>query len=279
MKALVKGLGRFLGTRFGLLSLGLIALLALYLIGDGGGGRGEPCGGSYRVERVIDGDTIEVKGLDARVRYLGIDTPEVLTPYSPGEALGEEAKEFNESRVLGEMVRLQCDEEEYDRYGRLLAFVFVDGVSVNEALVREGLARALFIGPNYLYMGRIQEAENYAKKRRKGIWSGLEALRPPRSSGGFLIAPREAKGFIGRGAVVRGRITGVRRSRKVIALHMGDAFDVVIFTHDLGNFSFFGIDPARFYDGKIVEAVGRVSVYKGKPQIIVPHPLALRVVQ
>ncbi len=263
----------FLRSRLGLLSLGFVVILAIALLSDG-----EPQGGQYLVESVIDGDTIAVDRLRPHVRYLGIDTPEISTPDSPGEPLAEEAKEFNERLVLGKTVKLEFDAEKYDRYGRLLAYVFVGDEFVNEALVREGLARSLYIGPNYKYESRIIAAENSAKRAGKGIWSSLENLVPPSSNYRFLLEPPRAGRFVGKRAVVRGKITGHRRSRSIVALTMGEDFDVVIFTHDLGNFSFFGIDPVQFYEGRTVEVTGRITAYKGKPQIVVEHPMALRVV-
>ena len=89
--------------------------------------------GRSKVVRVVDGDTIKVSG-GRRVRYVGIDTPEV------GE--DPEATDFNRSLVGGRVVYLQRDVSDEDRFKRLLRFVYADGILVNAELVREGYARA-----------------------------------------------------------------------------------------------------------------------------------------
>ncbi|MDH5507622.1 MAG: thermonuclease family protein [Anaerolineae bacterium] len=100
------------------------------------------------VARATDGDTIDVsiQGLVFTVRYLGIDTPETVNPI---ERLGKEASARNRDLVSGKRVTLVSDpqDEDRDRYGRLLRFVLVDDIFVNYQLVREGLAH-LFISGN-----------------------------------------------------------------------------------------------------------------------------------
>ena len=108
-------------------------------------GGGEDRG--VRVVRVIDGDTIEVSGR-RRVRYIGIDTPEIGgTP----EYYGPEATSFNRDLAGGRKVHLAKDESERDRFGRLLRFVYADGILVNAELVREGYARAVVYPPDTRY--------------------------------------------------------------------------------------------------------------------------------
>ena len=81
-----------------------------------------------RVEQVVDGDTIKVHlgGRLETVRYIGVDTPETVHPARGLEPYGKEASRFNASLVEGKMVRLEFDVERRDRYGRLLAYVYVD---------------------------------------------------------------------------------------------------------------------------------------------------------
>ena len=249
----------------------LFATLSIYL-------GSEPNGtyGYYTVDKVIDGDTVIVKELDPHVRYLGIDSPEILTDDSPGDPLSEEAKRFNERLVYGKRVKLEFDREKYDPYGRVLAYVFVDGVFVNEELVRNGLARALVIKPNDRYADIIYRAEEEAKRERKGIWGNLSKLRPPPENINFLIKPFKASEHIGHRVVVRGKIVDYRKSKKVLVLNMEGDLDIVIFSDNWDEFEFFGIAPERHYVGKPVEVIGRVTVYRGKPQIIVSHPISIR---
>ncbi len=113
------------------------------------------------VTKVIDGDTVIVEG-GYSVRLLGIDTDE------RGEPCYEEAKEYLEDLVLGREVRLERDEEDVDKYGRCLRYIFVDGKNVNLELVRKGLAVARFYLPNVKYHKEITNAEEMAIKEKIG---------------------------------------------------------------------------------------------------------------
>ena len=133
----------------------------------------EPKWGEVRVERCVDGDTIVIEG-GIRVRFIGADTPETVKPNWPVEPFGPEASEFTKKAIeaAGNRVRLEQDGDQTDRYGRQLAMVYVDGVLLNETLIREGLAVAQL---QYRYSkemkARFKAAEDDAKKAKRGIWS------------------------------------------------------------------------------------------------------------
>jgi micrococcal nuclease len=241
------------------------------------------CGNSkepdtYRVLKVIDGDTVIIDHPKVeRVRYLGIDTPETLKPDSPGDPFSNESTAFNERLVLGKNVTLEIDKEKYDPYGRLLAYVFIDGKLVNEELVREGLARAFFIGPNRKYESRIYKAQEEAQNNKKGIWGRPESFKTPRDNKKFLIKPFHAREYVNDRVVVRGKINTMKKNNsKVMVLSLENDLDIVFFKDSLENFRFFKIDPAYDYIGKPVEVIGRVTMHRGSPQIIVSHPSVIR---
>ena len=119
------------------------------------------------VTRVIDGDTIIIKG-GYRVRYIGIDTPEI---HPQLEAYGMEALQTNRKPVEGNEVRLERDVSETDKYGRLLRYVYVDDVLVNAELVRDGLAEAKAYPPDIKYQGYLEQMEAEARKDGRGIWA------------------------------------------------------------------------------------------------------------
>ena len=125
-------------------------------------------GEKVRVSRVIDGDTIVVSG-GRRVRYIGIDTPEVGD--SP-QLFGREATIFNEALVSGRTVVLQSDVSNEDRFGRLLRFVYADGILVNAELVREGYAKAKVYPPDTQYAECLAALEMEARQSGRGMWSG-----------------------------------------------------------------------------------------------------------
>ncbi|MEK7678569.1 MAG: thermonuclease family protein, partial [Deltaproteobacteria bacterium] len=124
------------------------------------------------MERVIDGDTIVVSGLGP-VRYIGIDTPEA------GEPFYYEAKKRNTELVGGKGLRLKiCGPSPHDRYGRTLAWVYANGIFVNEELLRQGLARTLVIPPCGLELAdELMAVEKQALLSRAGMWAGA-AERP-----------------------------------------------------------------------------------------------------
>ncbi len=119
------------------------------------------------VIQVIDGDTIIVEG-GYRVRYIGIDTPEI---HPELEAYGREAWQANRQLVEGKEVRLERDVSETDKYGRLLRYVFVDGVFVNAELVREGLAYAKAYPPDTKYQDYLEKLEAEARQVGRGMWA------------------------------------------------------------------------------------------------------------
>jgi micrococcal nuclease len=122
---------------------------------------------TVEVTRVIDGDTIVIEG-GYRVRYIGIDTPEI---YPEVEAFGIEAWQVNRQLVEGKEVRLERDISEVDKYGRLLRYVYVDDIFVNAELVRLGLAEAKAYPPDIKYQDYLEQMEREAKLAGRGMWA------------------------------------------------------------------------------------------------------------
>lgn len=128
-----------------------------------------------RVAAVVDGDTVRLEG-GRLVRYIGIDAPETRHReggrwvYDP-QPFAVAATAETRRRVEGRTVRLEFDRRREDRYGRLLAYVWVDGELLNEALVRAGLARARPYPPNLRHQRRLAAAENEAREAGRGMWA------------------------------------------------------------------------------------------------------------
>jgi len=127
---------------------------------------------TVEVDRVVDGDTAKVfyRGRSQYVRYIGIDTPESVKPGSPVECYGVEAKDFNEARLSGGTVRLRFGPEQRDRFGRLLAYVYVSDVMLNAQLLERGYAETLTIPPNDAKSVRFQRIEDEARQAGRGLW-------------------------------------------------------------------------------------------------------------
>lgn len=125
------------------------------------------------VERVVDGDTLiaEVRGERERVRLLRIDAPEVARDGDPAECLADAATAALADLVPpGTTVRLATDVEQRDRFGRLLAHLWVDDVWVNGALLDAGLVQVLTIPPNVAYDDEVRAAQAAARDAAAGLW-------------------------------------------------------------------------------------------------------------
>lgn len=121
------------------------------------------------VEHVNDGDTVTLVGGE-KVRYLGIDTPEISFDEKPSEPFGQEAAAMNKELVLGKRVRLEVAKERRDRFGRLLAHVFTtEDILVGEVLLLEGFASCFPFKP-HAYEKRFLRAQRLAMKQQKGRW-------------------------------------------------------------------------------------------------------------
>lgn len=139
--------------------------------------------GGVQVTRVVDGDTVEVllNGVEEKVRMIGVDTPEV---YGGAEPYGPEASAFTKSRLSGQMVNLEFDAEERDRYGRLLAYVWIGDEMFNETLVREGYAQVMTIPPNVRYADRFVALQREAREAGRGLWGEQAAGEEPGAAAG-----------------------------------------------------------------------------------------------
>ena len=121
------------------------------------------------VERVVDGDTIIVEGV-GRVRLIGVDTPETVHPNRPVEFFGKEASAFAKRLLEGKRVRLEYDQERHDRYGRTLAYVYLDdGTFVNAEIIRRGYGHAYTRFP-FRHIEAFREFEREARDNRRGLW-------------------------------------------------------------------------------------------------------------
>ena len=134
--------------------------------------------GAQVVERVVDGDTIVVRGV-GRVRLIGVDTPETVHPSRPVEFFGREASAFAKRLLDGQRVRLEYDREPTDRYGRTLAYVHLaDGTFVNAEIIRRGYGHAYTRFP-FRHLDRFRQLEREARAAGRGLWGRAGAPARP----------------------------------------------------------------------------------------------------
>jgi micrococcal nuclease len=127
-----------------------------------------------RVVRTVDGDTLEVAidgGSTETVRLIGVDTPETVKPDTPVQCFGPRASAFEHRTVEGHRVRLLTGVEPRDYYGRLLAYVWIEGRFLESELLRRGYARLLTFHPNDRFAHRFEGVAQIAAKAGKGLWN------------------------------------------------------------------------------------------------------------
>ncbi len=150
-------------------SLALLLILLPAFVASPGGST------TVQVVRVIDGDTIRVCcvfGDRVTVRYVGIDTPEIHHPMKGVERAGKEAAEANRKLVDEKTVRLEFDVQQLDRYGRTLAYVYLeDGTFVNAWLVKNGYAMVMTVPPNVRHQELFLKLQREAREARRGLWA------------------------------------------------------------------------------------------------------------
>lgn len=128
--------------------------------------------GEHIVSRVVDGDSIYIS-IGEKVRYFGVNTPEINVRW------GSEAKKYNEKMVLGKKVRIELGNPKLDKYGRILAYVWVVSqdnlgkeVMVNKLLLEEGFSKLYLVkgDAKLKYLDVLTQAEAWGKDHHNGLW-------------------------------------------------------------------------------------------------------------
>ena len=220
------------------------------------------------VVRVVDGDTFVISSGE-KVRLIGVNTPEV------GELYYDEATAFLSDMVLGEEVLLEGDTSNRDKYGRLLRYVWIDDVFVNEQLVWEGFAEEKAYEPDTRYQPLFESAEEYAKANNLGVW-GIELQVT-----GEVVNYLDAGRYTGEVKTVEGIIatTSKREDKGIIFLNFHDPYEgylsVLIWSDDWNNFP---ESPEVYYENRKVQVSGLIQDYSGTPEIIVTDPSQIEIV-
>lgn len=123
----------------------------------------------------VDGDTAEfnMNGETIKVRFLAVDTPESVHPTKEVQAYGVEASNFTKQKLQNaQKIELEFDNnsDKTDKYGRYLAWVWVDGELLQNLLIKEGLAQVAYLYGDYKYTSALQETQTQAKDAKLGIW-------------------------------------------------------------------------------------------------------------
>ncbi len=153
-----------------------------------------------KVVKVIDGDTIKVETGEV-VRLIGIDAPETVHPSKSLACFGKEASQKTKETLEGNLVRLEKDVSDKDKYGRLLRYVWKEGILINELLVREGYATVATYPPDVKYQDRFLEAQRLAREENKGLWAECAGGKNSEEVKGVHSA-KDQSGYSGTGSYI-----------------------------------------------------------------------------
>lgn len=225
------------------------------------------------VAQVVDGDTLHLK--DGRaVRFIGINSPEIGHDGKASEPLAEQARDVLKA-MLGDhaVVGLSYGHERKDRYGRLLAHVYLaDGDSVEARLLAAGLAAQIIMPPNVTQLECYHAAEQRARQAGKGVWQSIYRPTPVAQLG------RKVRGF----RIVTGRIERVGESKRSVWLDFQrrrgegprEGVAVRIARQDLAQYPDWRPQTLR---GKTITVRGWLYAYKRQQVIRVRHPASMTV--
>lgn len=133
--------------------------------------------GEYIVKKVVDGDTfvINYDGIQRKVRLIGIDTAESVHPdESRNTEAGKEVSEYSKKVLENNIVSLEFDVQKEDKYGRLLAYVYLEnGEMYNKLLLKEGKAKLATYPPNVKYVDEFTKLQKEAREKKIGVWSDI----------------------------------------------------------------------------------------------------------
>lgn len=138
--------------------------------------------------KCVDGDTFKViiENDEFVVRMIAVDTPESVHPKKPVEYYGKEASKYTCSKLTNaKKIELEYDpnSDKLDKYGRLLAWVYVDNELLQLSLVEEGYAKVAYLYGDYLYIDKLNKAQEIASSRNLGIWNIEEKNKFIKSDG------------------------------------------------------------------------------------------------
>ena len=221
---------------------------------------------------VIDGDTFRLETGET-VRLIGIDAPELS---QPGGVL---SREYLAHLICGKPITLEKGSEDRDNYNRLLRFVYIDDLCINEEMIRQGYAEARYL-PESPIRDYYVQLEIQAETAKAGLWS--DNVFQSRSEVDWdtdipVIDWAEADDYYNRHVIIEGIIVDTYDSGRVCFLNFHSDyqyFTAVIFACDFPGFPY---PPDTYYLGKKVQIIGIIREYKESPEIIVKTPKQIKI--
>jgi endonuclease YncB( thermonuclease family) len=221
---------------------------------------------------IIDGDTFRLV-TGEKVRLIGIDAPELSRP---GGVL---SREYLAHLLLGKPITLKRGYKDKDNYNRLLRFVYVNDLCINEEMIRQGYAEARYL-PESPIRDYYVQLEIQAEAARAGLWN--DNILQPRSEVDWdtdvpVIDWSDADDYYNQYVIIEGTIINTYNSGTVCFLNFHtdyQYFTAVIFACDFPGFPY---PPDTYYMGKKVKIIGIIKEYKSSPEIIVKTPTQIKI--
>lgn len=219
----------------------------------------------FRVKAVYDGDTVMLED-GRKIRFLGINTPEVQHRDKLADAGGDEAKRWLIDKLKNTKVRLEVGAEKTDKYGRTLAHLFTENKEhLNLQLVAAGLAAVSIYPSELYYVNKLVKAQEQAEQAKLGIWGRPEYAAIP-------VGNLTEAGHPGWTRLV-GKVVNIRTTRKSIYLEFSNAFEARIEGQWADLFP-----DVNGYLGKTIEVRGWLNKNKGHLTMLIRHPSAIKLV-
>ncbi len=223
----------------------------------------KPGYGFFRVKTVYDGDTVVLED-GRKIRFLGINTPEIQHRDKQADAGGDEAKRWLTDKLKNTKVRLEVGTEKTDKYGRTLAHLFTENKEhINLQLVTAGLAAVSIYPPDLHYVTELVKAQNQEEQANLGIWGRPEYAVIP-------VGSLSEDGHQGWTRLV-GKVVNIRKTRKSIYLELSPGFEARIESRWLDLFP-----DINGYLGKTIEVRGWLNKSKGHLSMLIRHPSAIK---
>jgi len=217
------------------------------------------------VKQVYDGDTVKLSD-GKKIRLVGINTPEMNYKTGTPQPYAKKAKIFLKQKVLKQKIGIRFGNDKKDRHGRLLAHIFLnDGLNLQQALLKNGLAVNIAIPPNLWQQDCYKDAENEARILNKGIWKNhsnniVNAWQINKTQTGFQF--------------VKGTITDIQQDKKTIWLKLSNKLSIRIYKRNLPYFKNLNIERLK---NKRVIVRGWINYHKKRYFMTIGHPNALQV--
>jgi micrococcal nuclease len=209
---------------------------------------------------INDGDTVTLEN-GQLVRFIGINTPEIdYSNKRQSQPFALAAKRLLEEQVkTGDKLHLIFDQTRFDRYGRLLAYIFTQaGTNLGLLQLKSGLARHWVIGKNDLFWQCFQDAERQARLTKKGVWADFSPLKAQSLS-------LKDKGY----QYIIGQVTALQESKKGLQLTLDGKLKVNINRKALNYFKTLG---TQFGLHNSILLTGNLKWYQGQLQLSIYHP-------